>query len=61
MSSRYAILREPVSQRVASSRKTIGGMRRPMLHGIDRVGWSFSFVAAAYKLVRLPKLLLAAA
>ena len=37
--------------------KTIGGMRRPMLRGTDRVGWSFTFVAAAYNLVRLPKLL----
>ena len=32
-------------------------MRRPMLRGTDRVGWSFTFVAAAYNLVRLPKLL----
>ena len=38
--------------------KTIGGMRRPMRRGTDRVGWSFTFVAAAYNLVRLPKLLL---
>ena len=37
--------------------KTVGGMRRPMLRGTDRVGWSFTFVAAAYNLVRLPKLL----
>ncbi len=40
--------------------KTIGGMRRPMLRGTDRVGWCFTFVAAAYNLVRLPKLLAAA-
>jgi len=40
--------------------KTIGGMRRPMLRGTDRVGWAFTFVAAAYNLVRLPKLLTAA-
>ena len=39
--------------------KTIGGMRRPMLRGTDRVGWSFTFVAAAYNLVRLPKLMAA--
>jgi len=37
--------------------KTIGGMQRPMLRGTDRVGWSFTLVAAAYNLVRLPKLL----
>jgi len=35
--------------------KTIGGIQRPMGRGTDRVGWSF--VAAAYNLVRLPKLL----
>ena len=38
--------------------KTIGGMRRPMRRGTERVGWSFTF-AAAYNLVRLPKLLVA--
>ena len=41
--------------------KTIGGMRRPMRRGTERVGWSFTFTAAAYNLVRLPKLLVAAA
>ena len=41
--------------------KTIGGMRRPMRRGTERVGWSFTFAAAAYNLVRLPKLLNAAA
>jgi hypothetical protein len=25
--------------------------------GIDRVGWAFTFTAAAYNLIRLPKLL----
>jgi hypothetical protein len=39
--------------------KTVGGMRRPMLRGADRVGWAFTFAAAAYNLVRLPKLLAA--
>ena len=41
--------------------KTIGGMRRPMVRGIARVGWAFTFAAAAYNLVRLPKLLTVAA
>src|SRR5665213_3185636 len=39
--------------------KTVGGMRRPMLRGTDRVGCAFTFAAAAYNLVRLPKLLAA--
>jgi len=30
---------------------------RPITHGADRVGWAFTFAAAAYNLVRLPKLL----
>jgi transposase len=41
--------------------KTVGGMRRPMVRGIARVGWAFTFAAAAYNLVRLPKLLTVAA
>jgi transposase len=41
--------------------KTIGGMRRPMLRGTDRVGWAFTFAAAAYNLVCLPRLLKEAA
>jgi transposase len=41
--------------------KEIGGMRRTLLRGIDRVGWSFTLRVAAYNLVRLPKLLAAAA
>lgn len=40
--------------------KTIGGMRRPMLRGTERVGWAFTFAAVAYNLVRLPKLLASA-
>ena len=41
--------------------KSIGGMRRPMLRGTDRVGWAFTFAAAAYNLIRLPKLMETAA
>jgi len=37
--------------------KSVGGMRRTMLRGIPRVGFAFAFAAAAYNLVRLPKLL----
>ena len=41
--------------------KTIAGMRRPTRRGTERVGQAFTFVAAAYNLVRLPKLLTAVA
>jgi IS5 family transposase len=37
--------------------KSVAGMRRPMLRGLPRVGFAFTFAAAAYNLVRLPKLL----
>ena len=37
--------------------KSVAGMRRPMLRGLSRLGFAFTFAAAAYNLVRLPKLL----
>ena len=37
--------------------KTIAGQRKTRFRGLDRVGWAFTFCAAAYNLVRLPKLL----
>jgi transposase len=37
--------------------KTVGGQEKTRFHGIDRVGWAFTFAAAAYNLVRLPKLI----
>lgn len=41
--------------------KSVGGMRRPMLRGLPRMGFAFTFAAAAYNLIRLPKLLAGAA
>lgn len=40
--------------------KTCGTMRKTRHRGRQRVGWSFTLTAAAYNLVRLPKLLAAA-
>ncbi len=37
--------------------KTVGGQRKTKFRGVERIGWSFAFAAAAYNLVRLPKLL----
>jgi transposase len=37
--------------------KTVAGLRRTRLRGLARVDWSFTFAAAAYNLIRLPKLL----
>jgi transposase len=41
--------------------KTTAGRRKTRFRGRDRVGWDFAFTAAAYNLIRLPKLLGAAA
>jgi hypothetical protein len=37
--------------------KTVAGQRKTRFRGRDRVGWAFAFAAAAYNLVRLPRLL----
>lgn len=36
--------------------KTIGLMRRPMVRGLNKVGWMFSFSVAVYNLVRINNL-----
>ncbi len=37
--------------------KTIAGQEKTSFRGRDRVAWAFTFAAAAYNLVRLPKLI----
>ena len=37
--------------------KTVGLMRKTRHRGTDRVGWVFTFTAAAYNLTRIRKLL----
>ena len=39
--------------------KTCGNLRKTRHRGQDRVGWAFTLTAAAYNLIRLPKLLAA--
>ena len=41
--------------------KTIAGQEKTSFRGRDRVAWAFTFAAAAYNLVRLPKLIVEAA
>ena len=41
--------------------KSVAGQRQTRFRGKDRVGWAFAFAAAAYNLIRLPKLVDAAA
>jgi transposase len=37
--------------------KTVGGQQKTRFRGLGRVGFAFTFAAAAYNLVRLPKLI----
>jgi transposase len=37
--------------------KTVAGMGKTKLRGLPKVDWAFTFAAAAYNLIRLPKLL----
>lgn len=37
--------------------KTVAGLRKTRFRGLERVDWAFTCAAAAYNLVRLPKLL----
>ena len=37
--------------------KVPGGLRKTRYRGLERVGWSFTFTAAAYNLIRIPRLL----
>jgi hypothetical protein len=41
--------------------KTIAGQEKTKFRGRERVGWAFTFAAAAYNLIRLPKLMAAPA
>ena len=41
--------------------KTVAGQEKTKFRGVGRVGFAFTFAAAAYNLVRLPKLLAEAA
>jgi Transposase domain (DUF772)/Transposase DDE domain len=36
--------------------KTVAGLRKTKLRGLPKVDWAFTFAAAAYNLVRVPKL-----
>jgi IS5 family transposase len=41
--------------------KSVAGLRQTKLRGLAKVDWAFTFAAAAYDLVRLPKLIGSAA
>ena len=60
-----AIPAMPISQRIRKRieegfgwMKTVAGLEKTKLSAAcDKVGWAFTFAAAAYNLVRLPKLI----
>jgi hypothetical protein len=37
--------------------KTIGGLARPMLHGVRKLDFKFTLTMAAYDLIKLPRLI----
>jgi hypothetical protein len=41
--------------------QTIGGLARPMLRGVRKLGFKFTLTMAGYDLIRLPKLIAATA
>jgi len=41
--------------------RTIGGLARPMLRGVEKLGFKFTLTMAGYNLIRLPKLIAAQA
>jgi transposase len=52
--------RRPMIERVFAWLKSIAGMRKVKLRGLEKVGWLFPYAAAAYNLWRIPRLARAA-
>ena len=55
----YAVS-QPIRKRIEEAFgwiKTVAGQEKTSFRGRDRVEWAFTFAAAAYNLVRLPKLI----
>ena len=44
-------------KRYSAGSKTVGGLRRTRHRGVARVGWTFTFAATAYNLVRMRNLI----
>ncbi len=53
-------IRKPIEEAFGWA-KTVAGLRKPRHRGLPKIDWQFTFAMAAYNLVRLPKLLAAAA
>jgi transposase len=49
--------RRPIIERAFGWLKTVAGMRKVKLRGLEKVSWLFQYAAAAYNLWRIPKLI----
>jgi transposase len=48
--------RRPIIERVFGWLKTVAGMRKVKLRGLEKVSWLFQYAVAAYNLWRIPRL-----
>lgn len=53
--------KRPLIEKVFGWLKPIAGLKKVKLRGLRKVGWLFQFASAAYNLLRIPKLRMAAA
>ncbi len=53
--------RRPLIEKVFGWMKPIAGLKKVKLRGLRKVGWLLQFASAAYSLLRIPKLRVAAA
>jgi hypothetical protein len=48
--------RRPIIERAFGWLKTVAGMRKVKLRGLEKVSWLFQYAVAAYNLWRMPRL-----
>ena len=53
--------KRPLIEKVFGWLKPVAGLKKVKLRGLSKVGWLFQFASAAYNLLRIPKLRMAAA
>jgi len=53
--------RRPIIERTFGWLKSVAGMRKVKLRGLEKVSWLFQYAVAAYNLWRIPRLAPAAA
>ena len=53
--------RRPIIERTFGWLKSVAGMRKVKLRGLEKVSWLFQYAVAAYNLWRIPRLALAGA